>query len=294
MSDADTVLEHKPLLFAIAYRMLGAVADAEDAVQETFLRWHRALAAGETVASPKAWLAAVVTRLCIDQLRSARVARETYVGPWLPEPLVAVADPAPGPADQAALADSLSTAFLVLLETLTPKERAAFLLHDVFAYDHAQIAAVVGESEAYCRQLARRARNRLAAGRPRFPATPAAQERLTERFLRACHDGDLPGLVSTLAEDVVVWSDGGGKVNAARKPVVGREKVATFLFGLMRLMPPETAFRRAAVNGQPGLVVTIDGRPFDVVSFDFDGAAIRGIYAVLNPDKLRAVPALVG
>lgn len=292
MSDADEVLAHRPLLFAIAYRMLGTVADAEDAVQETYLRWHRALAAGEAIAAPKAWLSTVVTRLCIDQLRSARVQREAYVGPWLPEPLLAAADPEPGPGDRVALADSLATAFLVLLETLTPKERAVFLLHDVFAYDYAAIARIVDESEPYCRQLARRARDHVAARRPRFPAAPDERERLTERFLRACLDGDLPALVATLAEDVTVWSDGGGKVTAARKPVVGREKVASFLLHLMTLAPAGTTFRQAPVNGQPGLVVYADGRPFDVVSFDVADGAIRAIYVVVNPDKLRAVPAL--
>ena len=287
----DAGLEHKSHLFGIAYRMLGSVADAEDAVQETFLRWHRACTAGETLMSPKAWLSAVVIRICIDQLRSAHAKRETYVGPWLPEPLVAVADPDPGPADRAALADSLSTAFLIVLETLNPKERAVFLLHDVFAYDYAEIAAVVGESPTYCRQLAHRARAHVAARRPRFPTTADEQERLADRFLRACLDGDMSALVATLAEDVIIWSDGGGNVPAARKPVIGRQKAATFLIGLIKLMPAGTEVQRALVNGQPGLILSVDGRPFDVVSFDFDGGAIRAIYAVVNPDKLGGVGA---
>jgi len=291
---ADAVVEYRPLLFAIAYRMLGSAADAEDAVQETFLRWHRALATGERIESPKAWLATVVTRLALDQLKSARATRETYVGPWLPEPLVDVAEPAPDPADQAVMSDSLATAFLVLLETLSPKERAVFLLHDVFGYGHAEIAGIVDESEAYCRQIARRARAHVAARRPRFPATAADQARLVDRFAHAVVDGDLPGLIALLAEDVTAWSDGGGKVLAARKPVIGREKVAKFFLGLMKLAPPGTTFRRAPVNGQPGLVVYIDGQPFDVVSLDVDGGLIRGIYTVVNPDKLRGVPPLAG
>lgn len=294
MSHTDEAQTHRRLLFSIAYRMLGSVGEAEDAVQETFLRWHRVQAEGTVVESPKAWLSTVVTRICLDQIRSARVRREAYVGPWLPEPLVDAADPEPGPGDRVALAESLSTAFLVLLETLSPKERAAFLLHDVFAYGYAEVAEIVGESEAYCRQLARRARARLAERRPRFPASPAERERLTERFLRACLEGDMAALLATLAEDVTVWSDGGGKVLAARKPVVGREKVARFLLGLMKLAPPDTTFRSAPVNGRLGLVVAVAGRSVEVLSFEVDGGAIRGIYAVVNPDKLRAVPAFVG
>ena len=290
MTQMDAIVEHRPLLFGIAYRMLGSAADAEDAVQETFLRWHRAMAAGTAVEAPKAWLAQTVTRVCLDELKSARVRREQYVGPWLPEPLVAGAEP--DVAEVAGLADTLSTAFLVLLETLTPKERAVFLLHDVFGYDYAAIADIVGESEAYCRQLAKRARAHVEARRPRFTASPEQQERLTERFLRAVTEGDLPTLIESLAEDVTVWSDGGGKVNAARKPVIGRDKVVRFFLGLMRLAPEGTAFRLSRVNGQPGIVTYVEGRPHNVVTLDVADGVIRAVYVVVNPDKLRAVPEL--
>ena len=290
MDHAEPIVEHRPLLFAIAYRMLGSVADAEDVLQEAFLRWHRALAEGTVIESPKAWLSTVVTRLCLDQLRSARVQREEYVGPWLPEPLATGEEP--DVADAALLSESLSTAFLRLLETLSPKERAVFLLHDVFAYDFAEIAGIVGESEAYCRQLAKRARAHVEARRPRFTASPEQQERLTERFLRAVTEGDLPTLIESLAEDVTVWSDGGGKVNAARKPVIGRDKVVRFFLGLMRLAPEGTAFRLSRVNGQPGIVTYVEGRPHNVVTLDVADGVIRAVYVVVNPDKLRAVPEL--
>ncbi|HEU5431439.1 MAG TPA: RNA polymerase sigma-70 factor [Thermomicrobiales bacterium] len=289
-TEADAIAAYRPLLFAIAYRMLGSVADAEDAVQDTWLRWHRALAGGVAIASPKAWLTTTITRRCLDELGSARVRREQYVGPWLPEPIVGVggADPAETVADP----DSLSMAFLVLLESLSAKERAVFLLHDVFGYEFTEIAAIVGESAAYCRQLAKRARAHVAERRPRF--TPAAEERerLAERFLRAVNDGDLSGLIATLADDVVVWSDGGGKVNAARKPVAGGpDKVARYLLNIARLAAPGTAIRRAAVNGEPGLVTTLDGALSGAVTFDVANGSIRAIYIVVNPDKLHPAPA---
>jgi RNA polymerase sigma-70 factor (ECF subfamily) len=268
--------------------MLGSVADAEDAVQDTFLRWHRTLADGVAIASPKAWLTTTITRRCLDELGSARVRREQYIGPWLPEPIVGGGDPADTVADP----DSLSMAFLVLLEALSAKERAVFLLHDVFGYEFADIAAIIGESAAYCRQLAKRARAHVTERRPRFAAAPDDRERLTERFLRAVKDGDLDGLVATLADDVTVWSDGGGKVNAARRPVDGgREKVGKYLLNIARLATPATAFRLAQVNGEPGLVTTLDGVLSGAVTFDIADGAIRAIYIVLNPDKLRAARA---
>ena len=292
MTETEPVAAYRPLLFAIAYRMLGGVADAEDAVQESFLRWHRALAGGEEIRNPKAWLTTTLTHLCLDQLGSARAKRETYVGPWLPEPLVV--DRAPDPAEVVADADSLSTAFLLLLETLSPKERAVFLLHDVFAYDFAAIAAVVGESEAYCRQIARRARNHVQSRRPRFAASPDHQQALTERFVRACTEGDMHGLLACLADDVKVLSDGGGKVNAARKPVLGRDKVGRFLLGLMKLVPAgaEVELRPTAVNGGPGLVTLVAGRVVNAVTLEMDGERISAIYIVANPDKLVGVAGL--
>jgi RNA polymerase sigma-70 factor, ECF subfamily len=288
VSDGDPFIQYRPLLFSIAYRMLGSVSDAEDAVQETFLRWHRARQAGTDaeIVSPKGWLTTTISRVCLDQLGSARVKREQYIGPWLPEPLAGVT---PDVAETAADFDSLSLAFMVLLESLSPKERAVFLLHDVFAYDFASIGEIVGESEAYCRQLAKRARAHMAERRPRFAAEPSQRERLTAQFLHAVSEGDMPALIATLTDDATVFSDGGGKVNAARKPVVGREKVARFLTGIARLAPVGTEYRIEAINGQPGIVTVIDGAVVNVVTFAFAETGIRTVYIVVNPDKLRAV-----
>ena len=289
---------YRPLLFSIAYRMLGSVMDAEDMVQETYLRWRRAVGepgesgapveTGEEVRSPKAYLTTVVTRLCLDHLRSARVQREQYVGPWLPEPLVV--EPVPDVAETAALDDSLSLAFLTLLESLTPVERAVFLLHDVFGYEFEEIAPIVGKSAANCRQLARRARAHLAARRPRFDPSPEQRERLARQFMQACLSGDLPALVATLADDITLWADGGGKVAAARRPVHGAQNAARFLLGLVAKAPPGTAARPATVNGQPGFVITVAGRPVSVLSLDVVDGRIAAIRNVANPDKLRAVP----
>src|SRR5918997_1995424 len=286
MIDSEPFLEHRPLLFSIAYRMLGSVADAEDAVQETYLRWRRATEMGEVIRSPKAWLTTTLSRVCLDQLGSARVKREQYIGPWLPEPLAGVT---PDVAETVADFDSLSLAFLVLLESLSPKERAVFLLHDVFGYDFASIGEIVGETDAYCRQLAKRARAHMAERRPRFTADRAQRERLTADFLRAVSEGDMPALIETLTDDVTVFSDGGGKVNAARKPVVGREKVALFLTNIVRLAPAETRFRIEPINGEPGIVTLVDGAVRNVVTFDFADSAISTIYIVVNPDKLGTV-----
>jgi len=286
MIGGDPFLEHRSLLFSIAYRMLGSVADAEDAVQETYLRWHRSTEHGDKIRSPKAWLTTTVSRVCLDQLGSARVKREQYIGPWLPEPLAGVS---PDVAETVADFDSLSIAFLVLLELLSAKERAVFLLHDVFSYDFASIADIVGESDAYCRQLAKRARAHMAERRPRFTAGRAQRERLTADFVRAVSEGDMPALIETLTDDVMVVSDGGGKVNAARKPVIGREKVAQFLTNLTRLAPEGTSFRIESINGQPGIVTLVNDAVRNVVTFDFTDSAIRAIYIVVNPDKLGPV-----
>jgi RNA polymerase sigma-70 factor, ECF subfamily len=286
MTASEPFLEHRSLLFAIAYRMLGSVADAEDAVQETYLRWRRAAASGEEIRSPKAWLTTTISRVCLDQLGSARVKREQYIGPWLPEPLAGVT---PDVAETIADFDSLSLAFLVLLESLSPKERAVFLLHDVFGYDFASIGEIVGETDAYCRQLAKRARAHITERRPRFEADRAQRERLTADFLRAVSEGDMPALIETLTDDVTVFSDGGGKVNAARKPVVGRAKVALFLTNVVRLAPAGTNFRIEPINGEPGIVTLIDGAVRNVVTFDFADSAISAVYIVVNPDKLGTV-----
>ena len=286
MTGSDPFLEYRSLLFSIAYRMLGSVADAEDAVQETYLRWRRAAERGEEIRVPKGWLTTTISRVCLDQLGAARVKREQYIGPWLPEPLTGIT---PDVADTVADFDSLSLAFLVLLESLSPKERAVFLLHDVFGYDFASIGEIVGESDAYCRQLAKRARVHMSERRPRFTVDRGQRERLTDNFLRAVSEGDMPGLIGTLTDDVTVFSDGGGKVNAARKPVVGRDKVALFLTNLVRLAPVGTSFRIELVNGEPGIVTFVDDAVRNVVTFAFADSAISAIYIVVNPDKLRPV-----
>ncbi len=216
--------ELRPLMFSIAYRMTGSVGDAEDIVQEAVIRTYRAASQGTMVESPKAFVTTTTTRLAIDHLRSARVQREAYVGTWLPEPLVS--DPAPGPAERAEMSDSLSLAFLVLLESLSPVERAVFLLREVFGYDYGEIAAAVGKSEPNCRQIFTRARRHIGEGRPRFEASRRQGTELTERFLAALSGGDIEAFIDLLAPDVVMYGDGGGKAPAAPAPIHGRERVA--------------------------------------------------------------------
>lgn len=281
---------HRGHLFGIAYRMLGSAADADDALQETFLRWHTAVNQGTHIESDRAWLTTTITRICLDQLRSARVKRETYVGPWLPEPLVDGA--APDVAESAVLAESLSTAFLLLLERLSPKERAVFLLHDVFNYDFATIAGIIGETEVNCRQIARRARGHVAQDRPRFPTPPERQQELLEQFVAAYTDGDLPGLINILADDVTLWADGGGKVTAAVRPILGLDKVHRFLSHIGDLLPETTRIQHMTVNGGPGLLVIDGDRPICLISFGYRDDKIHDIYVVMNPEKLPPVDAL--
>lgn len=287
-SDAllEAFAQHRPLLFSIAYRMLGSVADAEDITQEAYLRWLRA--AQQDVRSPKAYLSTVVTRLCLDRLRSARARRESYVGPWLPEPLLA--GPVPETGDDA-LDDSLSMAFLVLLESLTPSERAVFLLREVFGYDYAEVASLVGKSEANCRQLARRAKQSVKARRPRFESTSEQEERLMRRFLEASVEGDMEGLLSLLSEDAILYSDGGGKTRAALNPVLGADKIARYFSGILRKAPPGFVARQASVNGRPGLVGYFgDGNPHSVTTLDVKEGRIQAIRLLVNPEKLGNVP----
>lgn len=246
MSPSDPFHSYQPLLFAIAYRMLGSAMDAQDMVQETFLRWSHAT--GE-IDSPKAYLSAIVTRLCIDHLRRAHVQRETYIGPWLPEPLLASQ-----PTDNVALDESLSLAFLVLLERLTPVERAVFLLREVFEFEYEAIARIVEKSEANCRQVVRRARQHLAERRPRFDTSPQEREQMTRLFAQSCATGDLSALLALLADDIVLYSDGGGKARAALNPILGPDKVARYMLGVLGKLPPDFAAAFATVNGQPAIV----------------------------------------
>jgi RNA polymerase sigma-70 factor (TIGR02957 family) len=275
----------RPAAFAVAYRMLGSVSEAEDAVQEGFLRLHRALADGAEIESPRAYLTAVVTRICIDQLRSARVRRETYVGEWLPEPLVD-----DDPARHAEMADSLSLAFLVLLESLSPEQRAAFLLREVFDYPYDQIAEIVGKSEDNARQLAARARRHVEERRPRFEASREARDALADRFFAAIGEGKLEDLEELLAEDVVLHGDGGGKAPALARALHGRPRVERTLKAWvkagLRLLP--VTWRRVEVNGQPG-AMTLDpeGRVINVMALDIADGRIQAIRSVVNPDKLH-------
>lgn len=286
MADANTFTEYRSLLFSIAYRMLGSVADAEDIVQDAFLRWN-ALPADEMVGSPKAYLSTIVTRLCINYMHSARVQREVYVGPWLPEPLVT--EHVPNVADTIEERESLSIAFLVLLESLSPVERAVFLLRDVFDYEYAEIAQMVEKSEANCRQMAHRARERVAQHHPRFTVSRAVSEQLTQRFIAACAGGDMPGLLALLSEDSTSLSDGGGKVTAARKPIYGPDRIARAVLGVLNKVPAGLTPRLTEINGQPGFVWSLNGAAQGVLVLDIVEDRIGAIYLIVNPDKLDHV-----
>jgi RNA polymerase sigma-70 factor (ECF subfamily) len=281
----DIFAELRPLLFSIAYRMLGSVSEAEDVVQEAFLRHQRTLAAGTRIESARAYLSAVVTRLAIDELRSARARRETYVGQWLPEPLVGDEDPA----GEAERADELSMAFLLVLERLGPVERAVFLLHDVFGYGFAEIAEIVERSPEACRQLAVRARRRVRQERPRFEASRQERDALADRFFAAVTEGDVEGLVEMLAADVVVHGDGGGKAPQWSLPIAGADRVARLLAGLGRQMAEhDLRLERHVVNGQPGAIVrTADGQIVSVFSAEIADGQVQTFRSVINPDKLR-------
>ncbi len=272
--------------FAIAYRMLGSVSEAEDMVQEGFLRLHRARMDGERIESPRAYLSTVVSRLSIDHLRSAAVRRESYVGDWLPEPLVA--GPDDDPARRAEMADSLSLAFLVLLESLSPEQRAAFLLHDVFDEPYDRIAEIVGTSEQNARQLAARARRHVEERRPRVTSSREQREELATRFFAAAEEGDLHGLEELLAHDVVLRGDGGGKAPALARALHGRARVAATLIAWLRASNRlGVTFRREEVNGQPGaLVVDREGGVVSVLALDVAEGRIQAVSGIVNPDKL--------
>jgi RNA polymerase sigma-70 factor (TIGR02957 family) len=284
----ETFEELRPIAFAIAYRMLGSVSEAEDVVQEGFLRLHRALDEGQRIESPRAYLSTVVTRLAIDQLRSARVRRETYVGEWLPEPLVT--SPDEDPARHAEMADSLSLAFLVVLESLSPEQRAVFLLREVFDYPYDRIAEIVGKSEDNVRQLAVRARRHVEERRSRFEASREQRDELARRFLAATEDGDLEALEALLADDVVLHGDGGGKAPALARALHGRARVARTLLAWRRAAVRfgGASLRPVNVNGQPGaMVFDPEGKLLNVMSLDIADGQIQAVRSVVNPDKLR-------
>jgi RNA polymerase sigma-70 factor (TIGR02957 family) len=284
----EAVEELRPRAFSIAYRMLGSVSEAEDVVQEGLLRLHRAESDGERIESPRAYLSTVVTRLAIDQLRSARMRRETYVGEWLPEPLLASEDE--DPARQAEVADSLSLAFLVLLESLSPEQRAVFLLREVFDYPYEQIAEIVGKSQPAVRQLATRARRQVDERRVRFDASREQREQLADRFFAATQEGDLEGLEQLLAEDVELHGDGGGKAPALARALFGRKRVAKTLGNWAKVAARigGLTMRRVDVNGQPG-AITFDakGRVINVMAVDIADGQVQGIRSIVNPDKLQ-------
>ncbi len=334
MSEQDPFQSYRSLLFSIAYRMLGSVMDAEDCVQEAFLQWHAAMASSEgpTIEHPKAFLCTLVTRRCIDHLRLARVQRETYVGLWLPEPLVE-ADPAERPE----LDESLSVTFLLLLERLSPIERAVFLLRQVFDYDYAEIAAFVGKSEKNCRQMLHRARQHLRGRRPPLSPMPKQrQQQVFTQFLQAWREGNMEGMLHVLSEEIVLHTDGGGQVHTARYPLYGPERVARYLLGLQRkyFSLVKVTSRTAPINGHPGLLCYLsgdtllqewlaaieakhrmgtdtrgmrettkeqleryqhaskNGQPVLAVAFTFAEQQIQEIDLVVNPEKLRHIPPL--
>ncbi len=286
MNTEQAFRTYRPLLFSIAYNMLGSVMDAEDCVQETFLRWHRAYSSGEAEAirSPRSYLCTIVTHLSIDQLRAARNQRESYDGVWLPEPVL-LSDPG----EYVEAAEILSVAFLRLLETLAPIERAVFLLRQVFDYDYAEIARIVGKNEANCRQIAHRARRHLAAQSPRYTVTSEQQAQLFERFMQASSDGNVEELLRLLTRDVVLYSDGGEN----REPVVGAQAVVQALLKTAQRVAQDTAWHwaMAAINGRPGMLVYAYSKLYAVIAFELLDQRVQEIDIIVNPDKLRHIHA---
>jgi RNA polymerase sigma-70 factor (ECF subfamily) len=286
MSDRERLLEQlRPVAFAIAYQMLGTVSEAEDVVQEALLRVHQALEAGEQIVAPPAFVATVTTRLAINELRSARARRMQYVGEWLPEPIVT--DSSDDPVQHAEMADSLSLAMLVLLESLSPEQRAVLVLHDVFDYGYPEISEIIGKSEQNVRQLATRARRHVEQGRPRFQATREQRDDLARRFFTAVEHGDLAGLEALLASDVTLTGDGGGKARALPQPLHGRARVARTLDSWNREGMAGLSLRRVEVNGSPGaLLLDANQRVVGALALDIAGSEVRDISYIVNPDKL--------
>ena len=292
MTDAEVFEAHRDLMFAVAYRMLGTITDAEDAVQDAWLRWSAAPRAD--VADPRAYLARVVTNTALNRLRSVRSRREAYIGPWLPEPLLT--ETSPDAAERAELTESVSMAMLVVLESLTPDERAVFVLREVFGFDHAEIAAALGRSAPAVRQLAHRAREHVQARRPRFDVDWNQQREVTERFLAAAAGGDIEGLMTVLAPDVTVLTDGGGKARAALRPITGAAKAARFLAAIasrpyMGLSIAEMTPEPAEINGSPGTLIMAGDRVIAALTLTVSGGRITAVQLLANPDKLAALTA---
>jgi RNA polymerase sigma-70 factor (ECF subfamily) len=280
----DAFEAHRGHLMALAYRMTGSVADAEDIVQEAYLRWERADRG--SVREPRAFLSKTVTRLCLDSLKSARARRESYVGPWLPEPVLG--EGAMAVDDATGLAQDISMALMMALERLSPSERAAFLLHDVFDSSYAEVAAALGREEAACRQLVSRARGHVKAARPRYATSMEEHTQLVRAFGAAVLTGDIDGLQRILADDAVLYPDGGGRVLSALRPIYGSDRVARFFFGVLKKFPLGTSAEvlEEMVNGAPGFYIEEDGQPVQTISFDIHDGRITSIYVVRNPDKL--------
>ena len=283
---ADAFEEYRSLLFAMAYRMLGSAMEAEDIVQEAYLRYRAT--PPESIRTLRSFLTTIVHHLCMDHLKSAQARRENYIGPWLPEPVITGEGAALlSPLRQITDRESISMAFLVLLESLSPLERAVFLLREVFDYEYAEIAEIIGRDEAACRQLFSRAKKHISDHRPRFPASPEAHAKMVGRFMEACIAGDIDGLMSLLAEDVTAWSDGGGKIpEAMPHPVHGRETVARGLIGLLSRAPEGTTFEMIEANGLPALLLRFKGQLFSVLTLEVEGEFISVLRNVANPDKL--------
>ena len=280
---------YRPYLFAIAYRMLGSAMDAEDMVQETYLRYRTT--PPETIRSLKAFLTTILTRLCMDQLHLARRKREVYVGPWLPEPILTTTTPATeDPAERVEREESISLAFLMLLEQLQPFERAVFLLHEVFEYNFAEIAAMLDKSEAACRRSFSRAKKHLSEHRPRFPASRETHRQLLSGYLQAVEAGETTALMNLLSEDVTLWADGGGKIKqAALRPIRGRDAVARFSLGTKRFWPENSRVELEEVNGQAALIIRTGGQAFSVLTIDVEEGQIQAIRIIANPEKLARI-----
>ena len=277
----ETFEKYRAMLFSLAYRMLGTISDAEDMVQETFLRWHKA--SEVDVHSPKSYLATTLTRLCLDHLQSARVKREQYVGPWLPEPSITEQDL------ESKFADSLAVGFLLLMESLSSAERAVFLLREVFEFDYSGIAEIVMKSEQNCRQLFRRARKQISDRKPRFETSRADRDRLLNEFVRASSSGDLQGLLKVLREDVTLISDGGGKVAAALNPISGADHVSRFILGVIPKLPAGLTMSYVEVNGVSGIAFYAGDQVHSVIIPEIAGNNIQYIYIISNPDKLQGL-----
>src|SRR5947207_14097206 len=289
MNMVESFESYRSYLFGIAYRMLGSAMDAEDMVQETYLRYQGT--PPETITSHKAFLTTIISRLCMDQLHLARRKREQYLGPWLPEPIITVEAPELAQVEERVdTYESISLAFLVLLEQLQPIERAVFLLREVFEYDYAEIASFLGKSEVACRQWFSRAKKHLGEHRPRFPTSPDTHRQLLTGFLQAAQAGEMPALMNLLAEDVTLWVDSGGKVKgAATRPISGRDAVARFALGTRRFLPEGARVELAEVNGQPALIFRAGDRAYLVLAIEVEAQRIQTVRIVVNPEKLAHI-----